>query len=125
MTYDIDWGDLERSQRLQDGDILAITVEEIDDPNSIEFTLKLGGGVNWWKGLEITNGKNRKGLIEASGSNGQAGPLRLSMDEITTGGKLILLKAKAFGVHTGMYELAYLEQKAGKRVNFLWVSDTA
>jgi len=46
----------------------------------------------------------------------------VSADDLV-GSRLILAKAKAFGIHTGMYELLNLSSFRGRSLQFLWQRD--
>lgn len=122
MIY-IDWRDLEVSKRLNDGDVITLTYEDIDATNS-EFLLELPPHKAWWKGVQLLdNTDGQMGFLEVQDGNKLAGPLVVLSSDIEVGGHLVLWKAKAFGVHTPMYVLADLEHVNGKRVKFRWVAD--
>ena len=119
----IDWGDLENSKRLNDGDVVTVSFQDID-PNTSEFNLVLAPHKTWWKGVSLLdNTDGQMGLIEVQDRKKNAGPISVPASDIEVGGHIILWKAKAFGVHTPMYMLADLERVKGKGVTFRWVSD--
>lgn len=119
----IDWGDIEASWRLQDGDVVMATEEDID-PNTTEFKLVLAPHKNWWKGLQLLDNTDAEiGFIEVHDSIKESDTLSVASSDIRVGGKLILWKAKMFGVHTPMYILADLERKQGKKVTLRWIAD--
>jgi hypothetical protein len=119
----IDWSDLEISERLNDRDVITVRYEDID-PNTSEFVIELARHKNWWKGIQLLdNTDGQMGFIEVENGTKSAGPLAVPSSDIKTGGRIILWKAKTFGVHTPMYVLANIEHVKGKRVTFRWVAD--
>jgi hypothetical protein len=120
----IDWNDVEVSRRLNDGDVVTATETDID-PNTTEFVLELAPHKDWWKGIQCPDNTDAQiGFIEAQGRGGAVSEvLSVRSSDIEVGGKLILWKAKLFGVHTPMYVLPDLERKEGKRVTFRWSAD--
>jgi len=77
--------------------------------------------VRWWK--EIRGFDNRRrGLGEIATQDPQHGPLTMRLDTNVMVA-LVFSKAKAFGIHTGMYELFDFHGRAGKRLSFTWISD--
>jgi len=119
----LDWGDLERSQRLPDRDVVSVRYDDID-PNTTEIALELAPPLDWWKGIQTLNGTNGEiAFTQCEGRDATAGPDGTPSGDLITGGHLIMWKAKTFGVHTPMYALAGLEQIRGKRVTFRWIAD--
>jgi hypothetical protein len=119
----LDWGDLERSQRLPDRDVVSVEYEDID-PGTTEIQLELAPPLDWWKGIQTLNGTNAGiAFTQCEGHGGQAGPDAVPSGDLITGGHLIMWKAKMFGVHTPMYGLGDLEHIQGKRVKFRWIAD--
>ncbi|MGH3909725.1 MAG: hypothetical protein ACRDRM_02745 [Pseudonocardiaceae bacterium] len=122
MIY-IDWGDVETSKRLQDGDVVELTTTDAA-PGTTEFELVLAPHKKWWKGLQILdNTDGQIAFLEVQDNNKTAGPISVPSGDIQVGGKVVLWKAKTFGIHTAMYILSDLEVKAGKRVSFRWIAD--
>jgi hypothetical protein len=128
MVFDlipITWNDLAGGhQRLPAGDEILATEEDID-PNTTEFVLELANYLDWWKGVQLLNDTNEEiGFIEVKGKRSSpAGPITVASSDINVGGKIILCKAKMFGLHTGIYALTELACKQGKRVTFRWSAD--
>jgi hypothetical protein len=119
----LDWGDLERSQRLPDRDVISVTYHDID-PGTTEFELELAPPLDWWKGIQVLNGTNAQvTFVECQGRGGHAGPNGVPSGDLVTGGHMVLWKAKTFGVHTPMYGFADLEHVRGKRVTLRWIAD--
>ena len=119
----IDWGDVEVSKRLNDGDIITVSFEDID-PNTSEFILELAPHKTWWKGLQLLdNTDGQMDFIEVQDQTKLAGPITVPSGDIEVGGHVVLWKAKIFGIHTPMYLLAGLERVKGKRDTFRWVAD--
>ena len=119
----IDWGDVEQSKRLQDGDVVSATTQGAS-PGTTDFQLNLAPHKTWWKGLQVLDNTNGQiGFLEVQDGNKASQVLSVPSADIQTGGKLVLWKAKMFGVHTPMYVLADLEAKSGKKVVFRWSAD--
>src|SRR5688500_18392876 len=109
----IDWADLEVSQRLNDGDVISVKFEDID-PNTSEFFLELLPHKTWWKGLQLRDNTNGEmGFLRVENSKKTDGPITVPSSDIDVGNTVVLWKAKMFGVHTPMYELAGLERIKG------------
>ncbi|MET7479625.1 hypothetical protein ABZT17_35410 [Streptomyces sp. NPDC005648] len=121
MTIHVDWSQLEKAERLRE-DQIRLRLSESDDPEITEFRLSLLGAVNWWKGIEIKNsGGQLVAFVEATGP--QLGLTEVEWDSIE-GGSIVLWKAKAFGIHTPMYELDVDDHLKGRRLAFRWVADS-
>jgi hypothetical protein len=119
----IDWNDVMTSKRLQDGDVVTASTTDIAS-DTIELVLELAPHKQWWKGVQLLdNTDGQVGFIEVEGAGGRTDPIAIRADDVEVGGKIILWKAKLFGVHTPMYILADLEQVRGKRVTFRWSAD--
>ncbi len=50
------------------------------------------------------------------------GPFTMRLD-LSKARWLVFSKARAFGIHTGVYQLGGLSGKGGKRLTFTWVAD--
>jgi hypothetical protein len=121
--YAIDWDDIEVSERLDDGDVVSLTMQDIE-PNVLEICLELAPHIAWWKGVEVYDNSNRLiSSIECQANLKEAGPIRIDLRDIRKGSKIWLCKAKEAGVHSPKYQLAYLEHKKGKRLTFRWSAD--
>jgi hypothetical protein len=124
MTISIDWYDVTVSRRLPDGDVVTARFEPTNDPSKFEVVLQLAAHKTWWKGVQILDNTYAEvGFLEVQDSTKEAGPAVFVSDDVEVGGRLKLWKAKAFGVHTEMYELADLERLRGQRVTFRWSAD--
>src|SRR6266478_2208577 len=89
----IDWGDLENSKRLNDGDVVTVRFEDID-PNTSEFNLELAPHKTWWKGVSLLdNTDGQMGLIEVQDRKKNAGPISAPASDIEVGGHVVLWKA--------------------------------
>jgi hypothetical protein len=76
------------------------------------------------KGLQVLDNTDKEmGFIQTEGKGGVSELLSLRSGDIQVGAKLVLWKAKMFGIHTPMYILADLERHAGERVTFRWSAD--
>ena len=119
----IDWADLETSRRLQDGDVVTAIESDIA-PGQIEFVIELAPHKDWWKGAQLLDNTDvQVGFVETQGFGGVSEVLSSAAVDVVVGGKLILWKAKLFGVHTPLYVIADLERKVGKRITLRWSAD--
>jgi hypothetical protein len=107
-------------QWLPDGDVVRTVERDLGDPSYVEFSLSQPWGT-WWKGVELWIGGQRVGSLEVQDSRRESDTIRVEVQQIVGAGYLKFLKAKMFGVHTGMYHLGGLDQKAGKHVRFDWM----
>lgn len=124
--YTISWGDLSITNRLWDGDIVAVVgISDIADSNACEFVLELAWPKTWWKGIQVQD--DNGSLIVEIGveNNSRINEARVPADFILRGGYLLFMKAKMFGIHTGMYRMstARMDNLRGKRVHFLWAAE--
>jgi hypothetical protein len=106
-----------------DGDVIRL--RESDDQPSNRLVIVLTSEVKWWKGIEVydQNG-NLLGAVYTSGK--ATGPITtsISLDGVDLSqSNITWLKAKLFGVHTGMYIINNIESKRGKTLNFTWHKD--
>ena len=123
----ITWQDLQSTKRLWDNDNIAVQdLTPIDNPDEIEIVLELAPHKTWWKGVQLQD--DNGGFITEIGvqDRNKVASVRIRADQLLDpGGYLVFMKAKLFGVHTGMYRLGTggLEQLRGKRVHFFWYAD--
>jgi hypothetical protein len=124
----VSWLDFVETNRMQDGDNIAlINNDAIDDPNATEIVLELAPHKTWWKGIQIQDGGG--GYVDEIGvqDNNKVASVRVpSQVLVDPGGYLLFEKAKAFGVHTGMYRLncgGLAAEMKGRRVHLFWYAD--
>ena len=123
----IDWSALD-GRLLEDGDRINLSVATLDlaDDDPLRFgirvVLRLGPGLTWWKMVELTRFDGER-LTTAEVHDQHT--LAECAAGVTPGEarKLVLWKAKAFGIHTPMYVLLDLAQFRGKQVMLDWVQD--
>ena len=123
----ISWSDLTNTKRLWDNDNIAVLgTTPIDNPDEIELVLELAPHKTWWKGIEVQD-DNGSFITEIGVQDRtKVASVRVRAEQLLSpGGYLVFKKAKAFGVHTGMYRLATggLSEIRGKRVHFFWYAD--
>src|SRR5579864_5426327 len=105
-------------------DQITIAKSPLADTTLVTFTLILDPAITWWKELKFFD-KNNNVLGEVSNADNGFGPYTFSIPAGSLDGSvLVISKAKAFGVHTGMYEIFDLLSQAGTHITFTWVSDT-
>lgn len=116
---DINYGQLQGEQNLPDGDVIkAEEIPGIVPENRVSIALKLSG-VTWWKGIQsgavvLCQCQDNQSYIST----------QIDYDVIKKDG-LQFWKAKAFGVHTQMYQLTDVRDhlKPGKGYIFTWRKD--
>jgi hypothetical protein len=95
------------------------------DPEFVEFGLSTDPHITWWKGIRAyTRDGHDIGLIAMQDADHGPRWMRVRFAALA-GGRLEIEKAKAFGVHTGMYELLFDEMPhgGGTRFTFGWHRD--
>lgn len=124
----ISWADFVETNRLHDGDNVALIGNDpIDDPAMTEIVLELAPHKTWWKGIQVQDGGGA--LVTEIGvqDDDKARSVRVpSQVLVDPGGYLVFMKAKAFGVHTGMYRLncgGLADELRGRRAHFYWYAD--
>ncbi len=125
----IHWQDLD-GRKLPDGDRIEMALSSPsygpDDPRrfSVRVRLELGAGINWWKQVELTDfDYNRMAHVEAHDGDRSAECVAQIWPPANGARRLLLAKAKMFGVHTGVYELTDLAFLKGKALTLRWVED--
>jgi hypothetical protein len=129
MAVLLNWSDLD-GRKLADGDriesSISTPVYSDDDPRRISVVVRivLGPGLSWWKQIELASfDRSRMAFAEVDGGHvgaectGQVWPPSNGVRWVT------LWKAKAFGVHTPMYDLTDLGFLKGKFLNLHWIKD--
>jgi hypothetical protein len=96
------------------------------DPNFVEFGLSTEPHVTWWKGIRAYT-RDGHDIGQIAMQDDDHGPrwMRVHVSHLA-GGRLEIEKAKAFGVHTGMYELLFdaMPLGGGTRYTFHWHRDS-
>jgi hypothetical protein len=95
-------------------------------PNSVEFALEVAPTITWWKGLKIYDRQDDMISLLATQDDDKgpkaSGPLPL--DHFGPHIEIEFLKAKGFGVHTGVGRVPFaLSDLRGFRTTFYWESD--
>ena len=118
--------DLRRGQRLRDGDVVRGRFDAGDaiDGGDAVLQLKLGGGVRWWKALKAVNENDQEiWTAELQDDTRESDELFLTEDDIESGARLELWKAKEFGIRRHVYSVEDLTALKGKRVTLTWSAD--
>jgi hypothetical protein len=96
------------------------------DPQFVELGLSTEPHITWWKGIRAYT-RDGHDIGQLAMQDADHGPrwMRVRVDQLA-GGRLEIEKAKAFGVHTGMYELRFDEMPhgGGTRFTFGWHRDS-
>lgn len=117
----ITWTDLQGG-RLRDGDVITSRETPIDGQYT-EFVVELADWKTWWKGIKLLDATQAQvGLAEVHDGVKVSDAIRVRSADLPTM-SLTLAKAKLAGVHTDMYTLSELQQKAGRRVTLRWTAD--
>ncbi|MGD9530222.1 hypothetical protein [Pseudonocardia sp.] len=123
----ISWQDLESTKRLWDNDCISLlSLNPIDNPNEIEIVLELAPHKTWWKGIQVQDDNGSAVAEIGVQDRTKVASVRVpSVQLLDPGGYLVFMKAKMFGIHTGMYRLATggLSQLAGHSAHFYWYAD--
>jgi Uncharacterized protein potentially involved in peptidoglycan biosynthesis len=119
----IDWNNL--GSLLPDNDRISASFSGHDPNGPILLTLNAGAGITWWKAVTLW-----------SASQGDIPPEAWIQDRVTSnmiaiapsavepGDRYLLLKkAKAFNIHTGMYWLGPAHRMLGNDVTLTWLQD--
>jgi len=122
MSIRVDWPSL--NSPTADGDMIDVLIEpDTVPPNTVEFVLESASFITWWKGLAVPDGLGSSWEIWTQ-DNRKSDRISLWADQVRNGQSLEFRKAKALGIHTGMYLLGGLERLAGgSRVTFRWLQD--
>lgn len=119
----IDWTSFDSV--LSDCDVINVTVTPNGTVSSVvEFDLVAGPQVTWWKGIDVPDGLGKHKILEVQDLKRTASTF-LPASTVTNGQSLEIMKAKALGVHTGMYLLGGLDAlMPGDKVTFQWTQDS-
>jgi hypothetical protein len=117
----LNWLNFE-GQRFPDGDVIRLAETDLGDPDQIQITLHQPWNT-WWKGIELLNGDSVVYGLAVSNNSRDAEGAVIDVNQLAGAGHLRFSKAKAFGIHTAMYDIGELTQKRGKRLDFHWLDD--
>jgi hypothetical protein len=94
-----------------------------EGPGSVAFQLEMNPRLTWWKGLTIFSPQGiTLGVSETRDEVKQGAHLVFARDRLRNA-TIELMKAKTFGIHTGMYRLNVNDMPAewwGYLVRFNW-----
>ncbi|XP_013422207.1 uncharacterized protein LOC106182103 isoform X5 [Lingula anatina] len=112
---------------MQDGDCIETTVKYgVCSRNDVRFTLALGPGVTWWKGLILFRKHERNKYQILTELQDDQHPVIVTIRRyMLEQNHLVFSKAKTFGIHTNMYHIedAATALKGGAHYAFTWVKD--
>ena len=77
----------------------------------------------WGKRIEVFVDGNQRGLLNAPGDGTDASPGVLVLPADLYKAQLHVMKDKAFGVMTGVYQIVGLSRFGGRDVDIVWVKD--
>jgi hypothetical protein len=107
-------------QWLPDGDGVLLREHDIE-PGMIEISLQQPYNT-WGKEIRLYAGNTLVDKVAVRNANRESGVIRVPVEQVRGIGRLEFVKAKLFGFMTGMYDIAGLEQKAGKHLEFIWLN---
>ena len=120
MAYRINWSNF---PELQDFDKFRVRITS-GTPNHLNVTLSTPPNITWWKAIKLVDRNTGRVLNEVSTQDNMHGPVTLSIPGTEFGtAKLVLAKAKIFGIHTEMYEIYELIEKSGNNIDLTWRTD--
>lgn len=125
-VHTITWANFNSGVNLQDNDRILFREEDRDE-NTCEVEVILKSSVSWWKEIKAFSYQgNELGWIGTQDAS--RGPVSMLLETRSDASPysaqmLVFSKAKAFGVHTGMYQVLDLYRKSGKRLIFEWQRD--
>ena len=118
-VHDITWNDFPGP--LADGDTIDMSLTNGLCNTQFQVILTTPSDVTWFKEIMAFDAEQRAvGWISTQDS--WHGPAAMTLS-IETTVSLVFTKAKAFGIHTGMYDVANIPFLAGKVVSFNWTAD--
>ena len=120
--------DFQNTKRFSDGDnISLLSVSPLDNADETEILLELAPHKTWWKGIELQDDTGAYITEIGVQDRTKVATTRIRSEQLLSpGGYLVFKKAKAFGIHTGMYRLAtggLTSQFKGQRAHFYWYAD--
>lgn len=120
MADRISWRDF---PRLRDNDVFQVTATP-GTPGRITFMLRTAPEVTWWKAVKLLRVSDNSIIREVTTQDSNHGPVSFEATESEiAGAKLVLAKAKLFGIHTDMYEIFELRDRLGQQIEFNWIVD--
>jgi uncharacterized protein with LGFP repeats len=120
----IGWNDF--GSLLPDGDRISVEFSGHDPNGVIQLTLNAGPGISWWKAVRLWSPTQGDLLAEAWTEDGHTSTtISIPALEVESSNRFLQFKkAKAFGVHTGMYWLGRVDRLIGNDVTFTWLQDS-
>jgi hypothetical protein len=125
----------------QDSDVIHLKIERVPElKNKVEIVLASSSNVRWWKGITIFKGITapqadykmryvRFKHIDTQDDDKSESSGVINVSDLGDYSYLVFEKAKAFGVHTEMYQLPLVDKDtkkfkyAGYRLTFTWERD--
>jgi len=110
--------------RLPDGDHIWLTVEPSDvGADGIEISLQTALDVTWYKEIKAFDSFDQA-LGWVSTKDAAHGPVSMVLSDVTLITNLVFTKAKAFGIHAGIYTIDQgLYDQRGNKLTFNWTQD--
>jgi hypothetical protein len=106
-----------------DGDHIGITAKQIGDPRAIYFQLTTPSNITWWKQIKFVNGSGDTLSQDYTQDGKHVTTTVVFYESQLNGASLVFSKAKAFGVHTDMFQLCNLNEAKGNLFIFNWDKD--
>lgn len=111
--------------RGQDGDYFGIMTDTQNAPQAgmVKIRMQISPNITWWKQMDVLD---CSGLLLARDwtQDNKRSTIDFSFQSAEIqGASLLLWKAKAFGIHTPMYQMQHLEKADGHAWVMYWGSD--
>jgi hypothetical protein len=120
MADRISWADF---PRLRDYDVFDV-VESNGTPGQLNISLSTVSTVTWWKSVKLVDRTTNRIVHEAQLQDANHGPTPFTVNDTEAAtSKLVIAKAKIFGVHTDMYEIYEVGEKMGRNITLTWLTD--
>jgi hypothetical protein len=108
-----------------DGDTIDVAFPD-GTPGMIRVCLTTDTGVTWWKSVEVFGNTGWPlGRVETQDNNHGPNCTEIATSQFEqNNSRVLLLKAKAFGAHTGIVSFVFRPvDYDGKSINFRWKKD--
>jgi hypothetical protein len=106
-----------------DGDHIGVSVVKLGDPKQIMFRMTTTSNITWWKQIKFVDGNGDALSQDYTQDNKHGTNTMIYYDAQLNGASLVFSKAKAFGVHTDMFQLCGLTASEGYLYIFNWDKD--
>jgi LGFP repeat len=118
----IDWTQF--GSRLPDGGEISVSFNGHPPNGATRVTLEAGPGVSWWKGISLWSPSLGDRFEVWTQDRQTTMTVSVPVSELEQSNVFLnFMKAKMFGVHTGVYALGRADRLIGNDVTFRWMRD--